>query len=813
MRFFLLLLFALILDHAAVAQTVDPLPERALQRIGTPRLRHGSRIMALAFTPNGKNLAAAGGDDLIRLWDLETGKLTWQSAEAEPWVQALAFSPRGAAFFTGGAFKSVRFWESISGRPLGKLDKHTTPVKALALSPDSTLIASGSQDGTIILWETIVRLPVIELKNHNDEINQIVFSPDSALFASVSADRTVRVWDVEKNNLLHTLPAGCHPYAACFLYDGNPDRNDVKRLASAGDDNLITLWDAKAGTVLGKLAGHASAVVSLVGNKKGTQLISASLDGAVIVWDVEKKTKLQTFQRSLGDADALALSPDGKLVAVAGIHQAIRLFEVESGKEIHLGKGPQAGIAGAVLLDAGKVVASVTAHGEVQIWEAGVQKKAWNLKRQPLQHADYLLASAPDHKLLATANNLESEFRLWTPEGKDAGTLPLVKGEAPVSLHFAPGGKHLAVGLRSGKVELWDVPAKQKLKTLAYPGVPYALAFTTKHDRLAVSGESSVVLFDVAAGTTIRTFPSKEGMPATATPSVASLAYSPDGKMLALGCRDSLIRLLDADTGKEIRALEGHASVVNSLAFSFDSRTLVSGSFDKTARLWEVFSGKSIRTFNGHIGEVTAVAISSDARTLLSASTDTTMLLWDATSVAAKLSKSSDVPPPFSTLWDQLAHVEASVGQPALWEFVPLGNVGAGHIEKKVAEILVDPAAIDRWLTELSSPDFTTRDTARIELEKKGIWMEGRLRVSLKGTDNLESIRRIQKMLEKIQGRLPLEQERLRLRRIMAALEQIGTAEAIKTLKDLARGAPEKDLQVEAQETVVRMMQRSVKSG
>src|SRR5262245_2692254 len=92
----------------------DLLPASAVGRFGTARLRHGSRILALAYSPNGRILAAGGGDDPVRLWDTDTG--TQIRTIKETWVHALAFTPRGSVIATAGAFKTIRLWEVATGK-------------------------------------------------------------------------------------------------------------------------------------------------------------------------------------------------------------------------------------------------------------------------------------------------------------------------------------------------------------------------------------------------------------------------------------------------------------------------------------------------------------------------------------------------------------------------------------------------------------------------------------------------------------------------------------------------------------------------
>jgi WD40 repeat protein len=150
----------------ATPAAIDPLPTGAIKRLGTNRLRHGSRVMALAYSPNGRILAAGGGDDPVRLWDADTGKEL--RTLKETWVTALAFTPRGSVIATAGAFKTIRLWEVATGKEYNKLDGHATGIKAMVLSPDGSMLASGSEDGAIILWELLTGKIITQFKGHLD---------------------------------------------------------------------------------------------------------------------------------------------------------------------------------------------------------------------------------------------------------------------------------------------------------------------------------------------------------------------------------------------------------------------------------------------------------------------------------------------------------------------------------------------------------------------------------------------------------------------------------------------------------------------
>jgi WD40 repeat protein len=150
--------------------------------------------------------------------------------------------------------------------------------------------------------------------------------------------------------------------------------------------------------------------------------------------------------------------------------------------------------------------------------------------------------------------------------------------------------------------------------------------------RLLASGsnDDTIKLWDVASGSEVRTLTGH-------TDHVTSVAFSPDGRLLASGSNDDTIKLWDVASGSEVRTLSGHTSDVNSVAFSPDGRLLASGGcqggyVDDRIQLWDVSSGQRLRLFQGHTDCVHSVAFSPDGRLLASGSADKTIKLWDVTS-------------------------------------------------------------------------------------------------------------------------------------------------------------------------------------
>lgn len=110
---------------------------------------------------------------------------------------------------------------------------------------------------------------------------------------------------------------------------------------------------------------------------------------------------------------------------------------------------------------------------------------------------------------------------------------------------------------------------------------------------------------------------------------ISCVEFSPDGRILAVGTEDHIIRLWDVAQGHLLYTLSGHENRITALAFSHDGKTIASGSQDNTIKLWDVDQGQLLRTLSGHTDDVTAVAFNPDGKTLASASQDNTIKLWD----------------------------------------------------------------------------------------------------------------------------------------------------------------------------------------
>jgi tricorn protease-like protein len=286
-------------------------------------------------------------------------------------------------------------------------------------------------------------------------------------------------------------------------------------------------------------------------------------------------------------------------------------------------KGHKSSVTSLAYSPDGKLLASGSDDDTVKLWDATTGREHATLEG----HGNSVLSVSfsPDSKTLASGSQ-DKSIKLWdVTTGKVRTTLKDPKGEWVTSVAFSPDGKTLAsANWKPGEatITLWDVATEKVRATLRGHKGSITLAWGPDSKILA-SGcrDRFLKLWNVEPG---REQPAFE----TTTTMVYALAFAPDGKTLAWG-GDSGVKLLDVQTKQERALKESRApAVVGALAYSPDSKTLASGSTDNAIMLWDVATSKGKAVLKGHTDYVNAVAYSPDGKTLASGSKDDTIKLW-----------------------------------------------------------------------------------------------------------------------------------------------------------------------------------------
>ncbi|MHB1424185.1 MAG: sigma-70 family RNA polymerase sigma factor [Gemmataceae bacterium] len=800
----------------------DPLPEGAIARLGTVRWRHGFLIKALAYSPDGKKIAAVTDGLALTLWDAATGKALCRFPNFTQFKR-LAFSPDGK-MIAAADNPDCYLWDVATGKEVRRLKGHQNVVRGVAFSPDGKQVATGSDDGTVRLWDPATGKEQRRIDCSSGEGCPLAYSPDGKSIASSSMDGTIHFWDPATGKERRRLSGHQKAvFSIAFSREG-------KRLTSLSADGTLRLWDVAAGRPLRSLLFEEIGVDWAIDfSPDGALLAGGHRDGTIRLWDVAEGMEKRRWQAGARNIRAIAFSPDGKTLASGTIWGIIRLWDVATGRERHPSEDPQGSIDFVRYSANGSSLVSISGDSRLLWWDLATRMPrrqfAWTAKdRGPA-------ALSPDGNTLAVGAESDFKERLWEVRLWDVRTdkpgrlLGKQKGMSG-GIAFSPDGRLVACGGEDHLIHVWDASnGKETRQIKDVPTGGMSLCFSPDSKALAcgIAGKDrakpALHLWDVASGKERTRFDVR----IQGSPYGTRLAFSPDGRVLAFASGDQnplLVRLWDTASGKELCRYAGPGDAgpndrVLALTFSPDGKLVASsavfhplfhhGQRASSVHVWEAATGRLLRRFEGHPSFVGSVVFSPDGLTVASGAGDSTILLWDITGRRpdGRWRAQPLTPRELETCWTSLANEDAAKAYDAVWALVAAPEQAVPFLQKHLPPVpRPDAKIVSRLIAELDSDEFVVRQKATDELSKLGDAIAPALRDALQGKPSLEVRRRMQQLLDQTRDWTP---QRLRDHRAIQALEHIGTRQAKEVLRALAEGAPEARLTEEAKATLHRL--------
>lgn len=770
----------------------DPLPDGALARIGSTRLRQCDRVQAMQYSPDGK-LLVSRSEYAVYLWEAATGKRLRVIEPAQS-PGPVWFLPDSKTLCVASG-NHVQWLDVATGKETRKLALPEHASGNWLPAPDGARLFHQGDDECFVLdlatGEKILLTPR-DAKSVNWQAIWVADKKVALLCTNWENIREhvhwLRLWDVGARTQRH------------FALGKGPPENYALGLAGPLGEKCLAIAGAKAvryidwatGREIGRLdpgVEHFRANFSPDGATLAMQLD----DNSVQLMDTATQKK-RGLLRGISVRGPLAYAPDNRTIAAvnAGVAQ-IGIWDTATGKALR----PTESLAHAQPLgftpDGKTLIAQV--GNDVQLWDAATGRPLGKPHKNATSFWTNVLS--PDGKRLVSES--ASTWTLLDLNSMKRTDLPRFSCAA-----FAPDGKLLATGDRSGVVTIRAADDGKKMRefTTRLPASAHAngiqdLDFSHDSRFLAVAnGPDGASLWDVASGTRLHQI----GLNMYA----GTIRAAPDTRSLVVGLieRGSGLSVVEVAAGKERFALKGYKNWHNECAFSPAGRLLATTQ-NHAVVLWDLGVGLPLPAFAAQSGEAHGPVFSPDGKRVAAGYADGTILIWDVESRRTDRPGPKLSPKEMDSLWKTLRSDDAEAAYQAMCKLTASPAQSVAFLRERLPPVPHGTGArLARRVVELNSGVYVVREKAFTELRAAGDQARPMLERAKAQPASLEFERRVGALLAELR---PISPDTLRAVRTVEVLELMRTPDACRHLEALADGCPESRLTGEARASLRRI--------
>lgn len=448
-------------------------------------------------------------------------------------------------------------------------------LNTVTFSADGKSLLAISTNGDLLEFRVSDGKFVNGTKKNETYIYEAAFSPDTKVAALLLNNSQILLQNTDNGGVIKLLEPNISDNIFLrtmeFSTDGNfiaiGTNKSTVLLLNAIDGELIRVFDGQS--------GNSSSISGIAFSPDSKFMTSSSYNGSVMLWNVADGTLLQTFEGHDVSISTIEFSFDGQALIYGLEDKEIRIRQISDGQLIKSFTGHTDWINNITLSPSGENFASIADDGTIKLWnnESGLIRSADGF----YNHINNISIS-PDGKMLASASNVSIIWKIT---------------DGNIIKSFSTGSSDSWVAF---------LPNSQKFSLSSYKDLSF---WEFSETDFVQTGTIDYLYANI-------------------------VAYSPNqGAYATTSYSDTIDLWITMDGYSSPKALEGHTENITSLAFSPDGELLASGSEDNTIRLWNVINGSINKTLNQHLGAVTCITFSPDGKTLASGSDDGTIILWN----------------------------------------------------------------------------------------------------------------------------------------------------------------------------------------
>jgi WD40 repeat protein len=563
-------------------------------------------------------------------------------------VTSVAYSYDGKFIATGSRDKAIKLWRSSDGKEVRSLIGSPSGISKITFNKPGTLLLSVNFEGELDVWDLKTGNILRKLTLTDDKFTCAAFHPDGKEIITGSENSFISEWDLQSGAKIREIKA----VPADLITDSRFDyaktktiaySNDGKYIVAGTGDKTAIVWDAISGKEIRKYKKTkytcttccAEAVISSDNN----YVISAYSD-SVKVFELSSGRLVKEFNSKKTSLSSLTISNDGRYVAAIEFGR-VQIWDFKTGKVLLDAGDESKDILSVSFSPDGKQIVTGNEKRMADIWSVPGGKKTITLKGYLNQINERLLDNSymywaalvnetklsPDGRYIAVGRTGNNAKLIDFKTGRIYKTLTGHQSMV-LSLNFSNDGKYIATGGLDGKAILWDVETGSQLQVFRYRDTSlavFSLDISPDNQYLATADWAGyVVIWDMASGKVIKSFSPHGGSASY------HVKFLQNGIYIISAGLDQKLKLIEIDTGDEVRTFTGHTDLVTSVNLNPYSDKIITSGRDRTIRVWDFLSGLQMLKINAHTGGAYSAKFDQKGKYIISGGDDNLVKLWDA---------------------------------------------------------------------------------------------------------------------------------------------------------------------------------------